>query len=287
MDWFRMYGDMPDDPKIGTLSDAEFRTWVELLCAACKANDSGNTGLTKDTVNWALRRDVTVTVTALSQRELVTKNEKGEYVIKAWEKRQYKKDSSAERTRKYRERKSSEANKEAGLERCDDHVTHGDGHSDTPRTDTDTEKNKEKTLSGKPDAVTGESKSEPDPARTNGLQAIEYLNQKTGRRYRPVESNMRMVQARLREGYSLSDVKAVIDRQVGLWGEDKKMQEYLRPATLFAASKFASYAGQVSDPGEGWWSAAGFGSKFEAENAGCNKFICAQFRDGKRIEVAA
>lgn len=287
MDWFRMYGDMPDDPKIGTLSDAEFRTWVELLCAACKANDAGNTQLTKETVNWALRRDVTVTVTTLSQRELVTENENGEYIIKAWEKRQYKKDSSAERTRRYRERKNARANDNAGPHECDDDVTHGDCHRDTPRTDTDTDKNKEKTLSGKPDVVTMDHESVSDSMQMQAIQAIEYLNRKTGRRYRPVESNLRMVRARLNEGYSLVDVKAVIDRQIGLWGGDEKMQEYLRPATLFAASKFASYAGQVADPEQEWWRVSGFGSRFEAENAGCNQFIFSQFRDGKRTEAIA
>lgn len=36
-----------------------------------------------------------------------------------------------------------------------------------------------------------------------------------------------------------------------------------------------------------WWLLAGFESLFEAENAGCNKFIYQQFRDGKRLEATA
>jgi len=41
---------------------------------------------------------------------------------------------------------------------------------------------------------------------------------------------------------------------------------------------------QMVDEGE-WWIKAGFESRFDAENAGCNKFIYHQFHDGKRLET--
>ena len=104
MDWFRMYGEMMDDPKIGTLTDAEFRTWVELLCTACKAEDDGNTHLTEADINWALRRNATETLQKLLNRDLVTINDAGQIVICSWEKRQKKSDSSTERVRAYREK---------------------------------------------------------------------------------------------------------------------------------------------------------------------------------------
>lgn len=106
MDWFRMYGDMPNDPKIGTLSDAEFRTWVELLCYACKAEKGGNTGLTLDTVNWALRRNVTETFQKLLDTNLVCFNEQKEICIVSWTKRQYDSDSSTDRVRRHRAKKA-------------------------------------------------------------------------------------------------------------------------------------------------------------------------------------
>jgi len=31
------------------------------------------------------------------------------------------------------------------------------------------------------------------------------------------------------------------------WGADEKMEEYLRPATLFNATKFAQYRGKLAD----------------------------------------
>ena len=114
MDWFRMYGDMPSDPKIGTLSDAEFRTWVELLCAACKAERNGSTGLTAATVNWSLRRNVTETLQKLIEANLVRFNAEAELEISAWNKRQYSSDSSTTRVKKHREKhKNQEVKVEA------------------------------------------------------------------------------------------------------------------------------------------------------------------------------
>ena len=76
-------------------------------------------------------------------------------------------------------------------------------------------------------------------------EAIEYLNAKTGRNFKPVKVNLSLVTARLKEGYTLDDVKAVIDRQNSLWAHNPKMREYLRPSTLFNAEKFNQYAGLI------------------------------------------
>lgn len=148
MDWFRLYGDMPSDPKIGTLNDAEFRTWIELLCAASKYDQSGDTGLNAETVDWALRRDVTVTLPRLLERDLVTVGDNGNYRIRAWEKRQYKSDTSAERTRKYRAKLKAGA--ASGQD--DKPVTSQKRHGDAVDTeaDTDTEQIKEAIASSAP-----------------------------------------------------------------------------------------------------------------------------------------
>lgn len=239
MEWFRMYGDMPDDPKIGTLSDSEFRTWVEMLCIACKADAEGNTKLTSDTVNWALRRDVTCDVTALSQRELVTVNGDGEYVIKAWEKRQYKTDSSTKRTREYRERKKSKANNDAACPACDVTVTDVRQKSDV------LEQNRTeyiKPLSDKSDGAPKDS-----IPNTTAREALDYLNLKTGAHYRPVEANLKLVRARLAEGATMDEIKSVIDMKARDWGGTDSAK-YLRPETLFNATKYNQYVGQVGLP---------------------------------------
>lgn len=72
---------------------------------------------------------------------------------------------------------------------------------------------------------------------------IAYLNQKTNSNYKFVDSNINLVKARLKNGYSLDDFKVVVDKKCGEWG-NSDMAKYLRPSTLFNASKFESYLNQ-------------------------------------------
>ncbi len=79
-------------------------------------------------------------------------------------------------------------------------------------------------------------------------QLIDYLNQKTGRHYRHTTSNIRLVTARLDEGYTPNDVARVIERKCDEWLNDPQMSQYLRPSTLFNATKFNDYVGQIDTP---------------------------------------
>lgn len=118
MDWCRLYSEMLNDPKVGTLSDAQFRTWIELLMVATAAEDDGNTKLTEASIDWALRRNASVTLHELLQRELVALNDRGEIVINAWGDRQKKSDSSASRVAKFREKQRlSSADEEVTLQK--------------------------------------------------------------------------------------------------------------------------------------------------------------------------
>ena len=74
-------------------------------------------------------------------------------------------------------------------------------------------------------------------------EIINYLNQKTGSRYRTNnKATQRYINARLKEGYTVDDFKRVIDTKCAEWsGTD--MDKYLRPETLFG-SKFESYLNQ-------------------------------------------
>ena len=70
---------------------------------------------------------------------------------------------------------------------------------------------------------------------------LEYLNQKTGAKFRQIESNFIVIEARLKEpDVTVDGVKQMIDRQVKKW-TGTKMEEYLRPTTLFRVSKFDTY----------------------------------------------
>ena len=77
------------------------------------------------------------------------------------------------------------------------------------------------------------------------VKVVDHLNQKTGAHYLSTSGKTRsLVQARLREGFTVEDFKTVIDKKTTEWkGTD--MEKYLRPETLFG-TKFEGYLNQKS-----------------------------------------
>jgi uncharacterized phage protein (TIGR02220 family) len=71
-------------------------------------------------------------------------------------------------------------------------------------------------------------------------EIIDYLNQKTGKKYRHAKAHLSVISARLKEGFTLEDCKRVIDIKTAQWLNDEK-EKYLRPETLFRPSKFEGY----------------------------------------------
>ena len=72
------------------------------------------------------------------------------------------------------------------------------------------------------------------------LEIVNYLNEKAGAKYRAkTEDTRKRIRARLSEGFTVEDFKTVIDKKVKEW-KGTKMEEYLRPMTLFS-TKFESY----------------------------------------------
>jgi uncharacterized phage protein (TIGR02220 family) len=76
-------------------------------------------------------------------------------------------------------------------------------------------------------------------------EILAFLNHKTGRQYQPVKGNLDFIEARLREGATVNQCRAIIGRKARAWNADEKMREYLRPATLFNRTKFAQYQGEL------------------------------------------
>lgn len=72
-------------------------------------------------------------------------------------------------------------------------------------------------------------------------EILAYLNEKTGKRFRPSTEKYRIaIRARWRDGYRFDDFRQVIDLKAAEWSDNSKMQQYLRPQTLFG-SNFDSY----------------------------------------------
>lgn len=71
---------------------------------------------------------------------------------------------------------------------------------------------------------------------------IEYLNLKTDKKFKTnASATRRLLNARMNEGYSVDDIKRVIDLKTTQWLPDRKFRNYLRPSTLFNSSNFENY----------------------------------------------
>ena len=130
---------------------------------------------------------------------------------------------SAQRVRKFRERQ----NEQLPLQ------------SNTEVTISNDSKSKSKSKSNK-DILSGSDEPDPVPYK----EIIDYLNEKTGKRFKSgTDATKRVIRARFKEGNSLDDFKAVIDVKATEWIGDSKMEDYLRPSTLFG-TKFEGYLNQ-------------------------------------------
>jgi len=69
---------------------------------------------------------------------------------------------------------------------------------------------------------------------------IDYLNQKANKNFRATtKKTQSLINARIKEGFTLDDFKRVIDIKCNQW-LGTEMEKYLRPETLFG-TKFESY----------------------------------------------
>ena len=71
-------------------------------------------------------------------------------------------------------------------------------------------------------------------------EIIDYLNEKTSSRYRSTDTTKKLIRARMEEGFTQADFFTVIDNKVTTW-KGTEWEKYLRPETLFCASKFQGY----------------------------------------------
>ena len=94
-----------------------------------------------------------------------------------------------------------------------------------------TETTTEDTMSGKPDSLPYS-------------EIINYLNEKADRQFKSTTSKTQsLIRARFNEGWGVDDFKTVIDKKTKEWLGDSKMENFLRPQTLFG-TKFESYLNQ-------------------------------------------
>jgi uncharacterized phage protein (TIGR02220 family) len=82
-------------------------------------------------------------------------------------------------------------------------------------------------------------------SRDDARRVIDYLNDKTGHAYQHVPANLKLVLARFNDGATVEDCQKVIDAKTREWKGNPDMAKFLAPDTLFNATKFAKYQGQL------------------------------------------
>lgn len=103
-------------------------------------------------------------------------------------------------------------------------------------TERDTDKNKRK------DKGLKENQSPPIPY----AEIVAYLNENTGASFPPgADKTQELIRVLWKKGYTLEQFQRVIDIKTKDWKGDPKMEQYLRPSTLFRKSKFEEYIGQA------------------------------------------
>lgn len=101
--WFRFYAEALDDPKVQSLRPELFKAWVNMLCVASK---SSGCLPEMESLAFHLRTDIETIIafhSELVERGLIDVSARGSR-IHAWDKRQYKSDTSTERVKRFRKR---------------------------------------------------------------------------------------------------------------------------------------------------------------------------------------
>lgn len=79
-------------------------------------------------------------------------------------------------------------------------------------------------------------------------QVLEFMNAKRppGKRgFKMVEANLRLIRARLREGYTVDELRAIVAKKWRQVQAGDFPERYYRPLTLFNAEKCAQYVGEL------------------------------------------
>lgn len=86
----------------------------------------------------------------------------------------------------------------------------------------------------------------PEPTlKSQAIEVLEFLNQKTGKSYRLNDNNLRPIIERLKSGVTVIDCHQVIANKVRQWKDNEKMKHLLNLGALFNANKLEQYLGEL------------------------------------------
>lgn len=269
--WIKITTDIFDDEKIRLIDampdrDAILVMWFKLLTLAGKTNDNGlvyimeKVPTTDEMLATIFGRPLNTVRLALKVFSDLKMIEIKEHInIINWEKHQNVsgleriKEQNKLRQRKFKEKKKLERSNVTSNVTSNVMLTLGNA------TDIDIDKNIDRDIDTIRDIstrglgyiqennihsnnichVSGETMT---PDLSDFEIIINFLNKQSGRSFRSDnKSTVRLINARLKEGYTVNDFKLVIRDKCSEWKDDPKMKQYLQPTTLFAPTKFENY----------------------------------------------
>jgi predicted phage replisome organizer/uncharacterized phage protein (TIGR02220 family) len=272
--WIKLDTGIFQSPKVRKLrsmpsGDTAVLIYIDLLTLAGRQGGTGELMLTDDLPfefeDLARECDVDVNtmrmaMAVLQKLGMVRLREDGCYVIDGWEDHQAVDGAAAknrERQRRYRERQKAkkllEAAQVAEQIEAEAFAKSAESPSQTGALANNAEQDATQSVTpnvtdygleirDKSKEKEQKEKAKKEKVENDVTHVIDYLNARSGKRFNPRgEGARKVVRARLSAGYTVDDLKAVIDSKCAQWGTDQRMREYLRPSTLFAPTKFDEY----------------------------------------------
>jgi uncharacterized phage protein (TIGR02220 family) len=84
--------------------------------------------------------------------------------------------------------------------------------------------------------------------RSQAVEVLDFLNEKTGKQFRAVDTNLKIIISRLKTGATVSQCRQIIAMKYREWSKNPDMLKYVRPETLFCTKKFESYLAELVMP---------------------------------------
>lgn len=105
------------------------------------------------------------------------------------------------------------------------------------------------TPTDEPQPLIDEPQTPPQPKKLDPTEeVVNHLNNRLGTKYKPTtQATRKLIKARIKEGFTVEDMKLVIDKKATEWVGNPKMAQYLRPDILFG-NKFEGYLNAQSTP---------------------------------------
>lgn len=81
--------------------------------------------------------------------------------------------------------------------------------------------------------------------KKKAIEILADLNSVCMGHFRASDENLRLIYARLAQDFDVEDFKAIHRLKAGQWLDNPDMRKYLRPSTLYCASKFEGYLNEA------------------------------------------